>query len=47
MENHAKNVHQKLVPDPILILAIKPKQPLRARNLFKNRIFWKRIVKKP
>ena len=42
MENHAKNVHQKLAPDPFLILLNNPKQPLHARNSFKNNIFWKK-----
>ena len=39
MENHAENVHQKLVPDPFLILVNNPKQPLHARNAFKNKNF--------
>ena len=39
-KNHA-NVHQKLVPDPFLILVNNPKQPLHARNSFKNKVFWK------
>ena len=41
MENHAKNVDQKLVPDafPFLILLNNLKQPLHARNYFINRIF--------
>ena len=47
VENHAGNVPQKLVPDPFLILVNNPKQPLHARNRFKNKIFWKRIMKKP
>ena len=46
MENHAEYVLQKLVPDPFLILVIMPKELLRARNFFKNKIFWKRIIKK-
>ena len=33
-----KNVHQKLVPDPFLILVSNTKQPLHARNSFKNKI---------
>ena len=33
-KNHAENVHQKLAPDPVLILLNNPKQPLHARNLF-------------
>ena len=31
-------MHQKLVPDPFLILVKNPKQPLHARNSFKNKI---------
>ena len=31
-------MHQKLVPDPFLILVNNPKQPLHARNSFKNKI---------
>ena len=38
MENHVENV-QKLVPDPFLILKNNPKQPLHARNSFKDKIF--------
>ena len=30
---HAKNMHQKLVPDSFLILVNNPKQPLHVRNL--------------
>ena len=37
----------KLAPDPILILLNNPEQPLDARNSFKNKEFWKRIIKKP
>ena len=47
MENHAENVHQKLVPDPLLILVNNPKQPLHARNFFKSKIFLKRFIKNP
>ena len=47
MENHAENVHQRLVPDPFLILVNNPQQPLHARNYFKNKIFQKRIIEKP
>ena len=39
MENHAENAHQKLVPEPFLILVNNPKQSLHARNYFKNKIF--------
>ena len=38
-KNHAENVHQKLAPDPFLILLNNPKRPLHARNSFKNNIF--------
>ena len=38
-KNHAENVHQKLVPDPIFILVNNLKQPLHAGNSFKNKIF--------
>ena len=44
-ENHAENVHQKLVPDPFLILVNNLNQPFHARNYFKNKLFWKRIIK--
>ena len=47
MGNHAENVHQKLVSDPFIILVNNPKQSSHARNSFKNKIFWKRIVNKP
>ena len=40
-------MNQKLVPDPFLVLVNNPKQPLHARNSFKNKIFSKRIIKKP
>ena len=36
-------MHQKLVPDPFLILVNNPKQPLHARNSFKN--FERRLSK--
>ena len=46
-KNHIENVHQRLVSDLFLILGNKPKQQLDARNYFKNKIFWKRVIKKP
>ena len=46
-KNHEKNMHQKLVPNSFFILVNNPKQPLHARNSFKNKIFWKRIIKNP
>ena len=39
MKNHAENVNQKLTPDSFLILRNNPKQPLHARNSFKNKTF--------
>ena len=35
-KNHAENVHQKLAPDPCLILLNNPKQPLHGTNSFKK-----------
>ena len=40
-------MHQKLPPDPFLILLNNPKQPLHTINSFKNKVFWKRTIKKP
>ena len=40
-------MHQKLAQDPFLILLNNPKQPLQAINSFKNKVFWKSIIKKP
>ena len=39
-------MHQKLVPDPLLILVNNSKQPLYARNSFTSKILWK-IIKNP
>ena len=38
-QNHAENMQQKLVPDLFIILVNNPKQPLHAKNYFKNKIF--------
>ena len=38
-KNHAENMHQKLVPDSVLVLVNNPKQSLDARNSFKSKIF--------
>ena len=38
-------MHPKLVPGLFLILLYNLKQPLHARNSFKNKIFWKSIKK--
>ena len=42
-----KSVQKKLALDHLLILLNNPKEPLHARNSFENKIFWKRISKKP
>ena len=46
-KHHAENVHQKLFLNLFLILVNNPKRPLHTRNSFKNKIFCKRIIKKP
>ena len=46
-KNRTENVDQKLVPDPFLILLFNLKQSLHTGNSFKNKIFWKKIIKKP
>ena len=46
-KNHAENVHQKLDLELFLILLNNAKQPFQARNPFKNKVFWKKINKKP
>ena len=38
---------KKLSSDSFLILLNNPKQPLDTRNSFKNKVFLKRIIKKP
>ena len=38
-KNQTENVQQELVPDPFVILVNNSKQPLHARNSFKNEIF--------
>ena len=38
-KNYEENTHQKLVPDPFLILVNNPEQPLHPRNHFKNKTF--------
>ena len=40
-------MHQKLVADPFLILLNNPKQQLHAGIYFSNKMFWKKIIKKP
>ena len=38
--NHAENLHQKLTPDPFLILLNNPKKTLHAGNSFENEKFF-------
>ena len=38
-KNHAENMHQKLAPDPFLILLNNPKRTLHAGNSFENKKF--------
>ena len=38
-------MYQKLVPDPILILVYNSKQPLHARNYFRNRYFERGLLR--
>ena len=45
MEKSCRKCAPKLVPNPFLILMSNQKQPLYARNNFKNKKYWK-IVKK-
>ena len=47
MEKSCRKCHQMLVLAPFSNLVNNPKQPLHARNSFKNKIFSKRIIKKP
>ena len=47
MEKSCRKLAPKASPrPPLLILLYKRKQPLHARNSFKNKMFWKRIIKK-
>ena len=39
MKKYVENVHQKLVPDPLLVLIDSPKKPLHERNSFEHKIF--------
>ena len=48
MEKSCRKCAPKCAPKvPFLILVNNCKQPLHARNYFKNKIFWKRIIKQP
>ena len=37
-KNHIENMHQKPVPDPLILIS-NPKQSLHTINYFKNKIF--------
>ena len=41
----AENVHQKLVPDAVLVLVNNPKQPLHGRSFLKIRYFERELSK--
>ena len=47
MEKSYRKCAQKASPRPLFNFGKYPKQPLHARNSFKNNMFWKRIIKKP
>ena len=40
-------MHEKLAPDPFLILLNNPKHPFGTINSFKSKVFSKRIIKNP
>ena len=40
-KNYPQNIHQKLVPDPFLVLVNNPKQLFHSRNSFRIRYFEK------
>ena len=44
-KKHAENVHQKLTPDPFLILLNNQKQQLMQEIFFEDKIFWNKIIK--
>ena len=46
-KNHAEIIHQNPVQESFLTLVNNPKQPLHTRNCFKNKVFGKRIIRKP
>ena len=45
MKKPCRNMHQKLIPDPILILLKSPKQPLHARILLQIKYFERELSK--
>ena len=44
-KNHAENMHQKVVPDPFLMLVNNPKQPLTQEIILKIRYFERGLSK--
>ena len=44
-KDHSENVHQRVVPDPLLILKDNQKQSLHARNSFRNKHFERGLSK--
>ena len=44
-KNHAENMHQKVVPDPFLMLVNNPKQPLTQEIISKIRYFERGLSK--
>ena len=47
MAKSCRKCAPKASPDPFLILVNNPEQPSHVRNSFKNKIIWKKIIKKP
>ena len=47
MEKSCGKLARKASPNPFLILVNNPKQLLHAINYFKNKMFWKRVIKRP
>ena len=47
MKRSYRQCAPKASPRPLFNLLDKPKQPLHARNSFKNTVFSKRIIKRP
>ena len=46
MQKSCRNLHQKLVPDPFLILVNNPKKAIECYNFFKKiRYFERRLLK--
>ena len=45
MEESCRKCAPKASPRPLFILVYNPKQPSHARNSFKKKTFWKRIIK--